>query len=166
MHLFLDTEWADAEGKQLVSLALVSRDGQRFFYAELDPLPEHPTAFVRDTAYPLLDRGKAAMGRDVLAAGLRHFLAGFNRPVVLFDYHIDGKLLERALQPIGGSGEISGLQLSLIFNDRVMSLVEEYFVLNPAEAARRHHALVDARALRWAFILALKYRKRGDRMAL
>jgi hypothetical protein len=165
-RLFLDCEWADLEGTRLVSLALVSQDAQHHFYAEIDPLPEQPTDFVRDTVYPLLERGDTARSSQALSEGIRAFLAGFERPVVLYDYHVDGKLLERALQPVGGTGVIPDLQLSLIFNDRVMRLVEEYFALNPAEADRRHHALVDARALRWAFVLALKYRKRGDRMAL
>ena len=37
--LFLDTEWADADGRELVSLALVSEDVKHVFYAERNPLP-------------------------------------------------------------------------------------------------------------------------------
>lgn len=39
MNLFLDTEWADVIGNELMSLALVSEDGRHTFYAERDPLP-------------------------------------------------------------------------------------------------------------------------------
>lgn len=38
-YLFLDTEWADLVGDELVSLALISEDGRRLFYAERSPLP-------------------------------------------------------------------------------------------------------------------------------
>jgi hypothetical protein len=34
-----------------------------------------------------------------------------------------------------------------------MPNVERYFELNPAQRALRHHALVDAMALRWAWIV-------------
>ena len=60
-YLFLDTEWADPEGRELVSLALVSQDGEAVFYAERDPLPVNPTGFVKDSVYPLLDRGSVAL---------------------------------------------------------------------------------------------------------
>jgi len=33
-YYFLDTEWADVTGSELVSLALVNEDGDRNFYAE------------------------------------------------------------------------------------------------------------------------------------
>lgn len=39
MRLYLDTEWADPEGKQLVSLALVDSAGRSRYYREIAPLP-------------------------------------------------------------------------------------------------------------------------------
>lgn len=60
-HLFLDTEWADLAGDELVSLALISGDGRLRFYAERGPLPPEPTRFVEESVYPLLDRGSAAL---------------------------------------------------------------------------------------------------------
>lgn len=33
-YYFLDTEWADADGHDLVSLALVDESGERSLYAE------------------------------------------------------------------------------------------------------------------------------------
>jgi len=47
MFFFLDTEWADPIGCELVSLALISEYGARHFYAERDPLLASPTDFVR-----------------------------------------------------------------------------------------------------------------------
>ncbi|WP_232310283.1 3'-5' exoribonuclease [Pseudoxanthomonas mexicana] len=45
-YLFLDTEWADPTGSELVSLALITEDGIHRFYAERDPLPDVATDFV------------------------------------------------------------------------------------------------------------------------
>lgn len=51
-YLFLDTEGADQDATKLVSLALVSDDGQPRFYAEIDPLPESPTSLCRRPSIP------------------------------------------------------------------------------------------------------------------
>src|SRR3546814_11304467 len=60
-RLFLDCEWADNLGSELVSIALISEDGAQRFYAEVNPLPKQPTDFVRYVVYPLLDHGYWAM---------------------------------------------------------------------------------------------------------
>jgi len=59
--LFLDTEWADAVGAELVSLALISENGQQVFYAER----------------PAAERGNRA-GDDTNAQG-RHHTDGIGR---------------------------------------------------------------------------------------
>jgi hypothetical protein len=46
---------------ELVSLALVSEDGEQVFYAERSPLPAEPTQFVQQVVYPLLEGGTAAL---------------------------------------------------------------------------------------------------------
>lgn len=73
-YFFLDTEWADPLARQLVSLALVSEDGLHEFYAEINPLPQSPTDFVRHVVYPLLDGGSQAMPSPDFTKALRHFL--------------------------------------------------------------------------------------------
>lgn len=83
-YLFLDTEWADVLGAELVSLAVVSADGRESFYAERDPLPECPTDFVRSAVYPLLDRGSVALSDVEFTTELRQFLCGIEAPFVLF----------------------------------------------------------------------------------
>lgn len=62
VRLFLDTEWADEQGRELVSLALVSEDGQRVFYAERKPLPGWPTDWVSWVVYR-----KKTYGRRLVA---------------------------------------------------------------------------------------------------
>lgn len=44
-YLFLGSEWADVEGRELVSLALIGDDGMHEFCAEIDLLPKSPTDF-------------------------------------------------------------------------------------------------------------------------
>src|SRR3546814_19782643 len=74
-RLFLDTEWADASGEELVSLALLSEDCVHRFYAELDPLPTSTPLFVRTVVYPLLQRGDAALSATQFTRRLSRCLA-------------------------------------------------------------------------------------------
>lgn len=52
-YYFLDDEWADADGHDLVSLALVDESGECSFYAERAHLSPKPTEFVQRCVYPL-----------------------------------------------------------------------------------------------------------------
>ena len=149
------------EGSQLVSIALVSEDGLHHFYAEMAPLPLSATAFVRETVYPLLEGGHHAISDLEMTDRLRRFLSSVPRPHVLYDYENDRALLLRAL---GGFSRLPSelaecadppkdLQSSLIQDDRLQAALESYFVEHPHEASRRHHALVDATALRAAWTM-------------
>lgn len=158
-YLFLDTEWADESGTELVSLALVSEDGRHVFYAERDPLPLRPTAFVRDAVYPRLERGDVAMSDAHMTRALRRFLSGIREPYVLADYPNDLVLLRYTLAGLGLSppqaeacGSTPTVVGTLMMRDeRMTALLEAWFRAHPGEAARRHHALVDAQALRIAW---------------
>lgn len=183
--LFLDTEWADLAGTQLVSLALVSENGKHRFYAELDPLPEQPTDFVRAVVYPLLDRGDAALTAPEFTRRLRAFFVSLGDDcTILFDYGLDGGFLRSALegfdrldaQEISASGIVLDVQVrrlihlgdpnlptgtrridvrtELIQDALVNHKVERYFAHRPALALRRHHAAVDAEALRRGYLAA------------
>lgn len=168
MRLFLDTEWADQAGHELVSLALVSEDGEHRFYSEVATLPERPTDFVRQVVYPLLDRGCADKSPFDFTKGLRGFLAQFERPFVLFDYRTDVTLFRYALG--GFHLQVSTLLTlppepavvtTLVLREDVRNGIDRYFSNNPALAHRKHHAAVDADAFRWAFIDALAGRDHG-----
>ena len=76
MHLFLDTEFTDANllKAELISLALVSEDGVNELYLERNPLPGRCSAFVRANVCPLLDRGSAAVPDVEFTRRLRAFL--------------------------------------------------------------------------------------------
>lgn len=161
-YLFLDTEWADVLGAELVSLALVSADGRHRFYAERDPLPDSPTDFVRVAVYPLLERGNAALTDAVFTTELRQFLCGIEAPFVLFDYPNDGALLRYALagfelpdsQAFSCGPIPSPVMTEMIREGLIAMLLEDWFQAHPDAGARRHHAGVDAEALRQAWLAA------------
>lgn len=158
-RLFLDTEWADAAATELVSVGLVTENGQHSFYAEMATLPERPTGFVREVVYPLLERGDAALSPAEFTRRLRAFLLPIDHPVVLFDCAADGVFLKFALAGFGldeDMGLCPTVKLSLIGFGDVMTNVERYFHEHPDAAARRHHAGVDAEALRWGFVEAMR----------
>lgn len=159
-YLFLDTEWADPVGSELVSLALVSEDGAHHFYAERDPLPATPTDFVRHVVYPLLERGNSVMSDQAMTTGLRAFLGAAPAPVVLADYPNDLVLLKYVLagfdlpdDQAAACGPIPQPVMTRMLKEGGMGmLVEDYFSAHSVAAARRHHALVDAEALRMAWL--------------
>lgn len=149
-YVFLDTEWADEHASQLVSLALVSEDGTREYYAEVDPLPSDPKRFVADTVYPLLEGGDKALALDELASAVANFLASLPAPAVLADHVNDLRLLRALLA--GEHWELllrNGLIATRMIKDsRMREISEAWFCADPARLSRRHHALVDAHALR------------------
>jgi hypothetical protein len=157
-RLFLDTEWADLAGDELVSLALVSEDGRLRFYAERNPLPTDPTPFVRESVYPLLDRGAASLSDQAFTAALRHFLDSVPNPLITFDYAHDAAMFEMALKGLGNRplehGNDSRVPKELLKSDLISMILEDWFIAHPLEAARRHHAMVDANALRIAWLAA------------
>lgn len=161
--LFLDTEWADSVGSDLVSLALISEDGNQRFYAEVAPLPKNPTDFVRHVVYPLLDHGYASRQKIELTRDLRTFLAGIDSPQVLYDSDADGELFglaldgfhlsEQALAHLPPAPAVTTKRIEAW--DLVRNLIAAYFLEHPEQENRKHHAMVDAEALRWAYGVAL-----------
>ncbi len=153
-RLFLDTEWADAGGKQLVSLALVDAAGRNRYYCEIDPLPLGPTAFVRDTVYPLLQGGSWAKPASKFTLSLRNFIARQQAPcLILADHPTDFSLLCYALAGFDSKipGPIPDWTPIEVTQGDVLGHRDLYFDHRPDARARRHHAGVDAEALRWAF---------------
>ncbi|HEY0661301.1 MAG TPA: hypothetical protein VGD21_08310 [Lysobacter sp.] len=148
----MDTEWNNDAARELVSIALVSEDGTKEFYAERDPLPGAPSRFVLEQVYRRLDGGLAALPDTSLGLALAEFMAQQGHCEVLADAPIDFTMLTRALS-FSPSTHSSSYARHLIRDDAtVMAQLEAYFAARPAEAARRHHALIDARALRTAWL--------------
>jgi hypothetical protein len=152
-QLFLDTEWANDATRELVSLAITNADGSLTFYAERDPLPAAPSTFVARVVYPLLERGQAAVPDAEFGSALRNFISTFNSPIVHFDALLDRTLLLRALTGFGQLNERDiDFQTMLVTRQDVLDRLDDYFSTHPEQNLRRHHAGVDAEALRWAFV--------------
>ena len=151
--IFLDCEWADSLASQLVSLALVpGNPALPEFYAERANLPENPTPFVASVVYPLLDRGEVAMGDLAIAEGLRSYLAQFSDPVIMHDTGINLMLLGAALSHPGANSPMPRMRTRLIGIPGYLQGIERIFSADAALRQRRHHALVDARVARDAFL--------------
>lgn len=162
MILFLDAEWADTIGSELVSLALVSEDGTHRFYAELDPLPEQATPFVQERVYPLLQGGPFALSQQMMTVALRAFLCSISAPTVLADYYNGLDLLRYVVngfdlpewQADACGPQPKSLTLLRIVDSSVRPLVEDWVNGRPDRSNRRHHAMIDAEALRIAWLAA------------
>jgi hypothetical protein len=155
--LFLDTEWADDDGRELVSLALVPGGPYGLFsgapvapfYAERDPLPT-PNAFVKGTVYPLLDRGEFAKTDEQFSRALSAYIADArnsrtDEPLVIIATHANDFDLLRGMLSITHPAPLylEELRYSESLVDRIRSAFAKNIELSP----RRHHALVDAQVL-------------------
>ena len=154
MDIFLDCEWADVIASELVSLALVSRDGRQVFYAERDPLPESPTPWVRTVVYPLLDRGTAAMPDATMTRRLREFLAAIESPCIQYDSGLDRGLCQYVIDGFDLLQPAGPVPSNLIWQrcENLQKHIEQWWGLHPEQKGRRHHALADAHAFRSAWL--------------
>lgn len=160
-YVFLDTEFTDlvAEPK-LISVGLVHEDG-REFYGELAMRcwAAEASPFVRANVVPLLDlyrHGREGEERSNLAGRLAKWLKAFGPVRIVSDApEYDGGLLvdlfHETLTPwpdnVGGQvWQISALLGSGRQQAAFNEAQEDYF-----RGRERHHALVDAQALRQAW---------------
>ncbi len=154
---FLDTEWADDDGRQLVSLALVPGGSYGLFtgaavapfYAERDPLPT-PNAFVKSTVYPLLERGSFARTDEAFSRSLRAYILDAGHPhtgeppVIIATHANDFALLQEMLAL---TGQPPDYRMELRYSESLIDRIRAAFAKNAELARRRHHALVDAQVL-------------------
>ncbi len=70
MLVFLDTEFTDLVDSELISIGMVSEDGQRVLYLEISDFdPSKCSPFVQDGILPLLSRTEdVTVPRDELPA--------------------------------------------------------------------------------------------------
>ncbi len=163
MLIFLDTEFTDFNHRELISIALVSDDGQHEFYGErYDYDGELCSDFVLDEVEPHLGSFPAALcHRAELAQRLRQWFATLPGEVqIATDFGGDFRLLCNALShnlPSNLSSTVFDLNPLLddeTFNDAACAYHNE-------PDRPRHHALYDALAHRagWAAWVALQNRK-------
>ncbi len=86
MLVFIDTEFTELSiAPGLISIGLVSEDGNRVFYAELSDTYQSSECsdFVRDAVLPQLQGGDALMTMRELSLRLVDWLIAFSEPVQL-----------------------------------------------------------------------------------
>jgi hypothetical protein len=162
MLVFLYTEYTGFGQLQpkLISLALVTENGRREFYAELADTwtPDDCTPFVQREVLPLLAGSR--MPRAEASAGLRAWIADAPRSIqVACDAETDWRFL-----------------LDLLGTPWPATLADRYFDLRPLidttiydrtvaayhrTGAREHHALTDAHAYRRGWLAWMDARKTG-----
>ena len=156
MKIYLDTEFTDFFTRQLISIALVSSNGDEF-YAQCSDF-DHATCteFVRETVLPLL-RNDQSLTYSQLHLALKEWLnryAGTENITICFDYTGDFELLRGAL----GETLPENISGKNIASEVTTADIDKYFRENPAD--HRHHALCDARALKHGHQRYLRKRAR------
>lgn len=152
--LFLDCEWADVFGTELVSIALVSINGKQVFYAEREVLPADPTPFVAQVVYPLLERGDHAEADAQMTRGLRRFLAAVDQPRICHDVETDRTLCQSVLDGFENHEPDGPTAVDLRWHlmSDIAPFLARWWAEHPECRARQHHALTDAKALRAAYL--------------
>lgn len=160
MLIFFDTEFTELGiDPRLISIGLVSEDGERTFYAELSDTyqPRHCSDFVREAVVPLLEGGNTRMTMPDLALRLGNWLESFEQPVKLATDSLAWDwpwIQEIFCDPWTWPENLDGKPLLLTMNylndyDRFIDAMEKAF-----RSLRRHHSLDDAEANRLGWIAA------------
>lgn len=155
MHIFFDTEFTQFRNGELLSIGLVS-EADHQLYLEIDDPARHARAstFCQDIVLPqfgLVD-GAATRSDSELGARLADWLESFDSPLVLgCDYKLDWHFLEAALRGAGrwhaASARLKRLDVAEVASSEAcLAAQEAYF--ERSGYLMRHHALVDALALR------------------
>jgi len=157
MRLFLDTEFTDFIDCELLSIGIVSEDGREFYGERNDVDLTRCSDFARVAVLPQLGHASDFVGsEDELSAALKKWLEQFKplAPVLVsVDYPMDWELftyLVRDADLLTMPSWIKGQSIRDAMDPRD---VEQYWTLHGRSA---HHALHDARANRFAFLLGEK----------
>lgn len=159
-QLFLDTEFSGLSQRwpRLISIGLVSEDGEHSFYAELPTecyLPEC-TSWVRENIVPLLEGGDCVMEPDTLRHRLSDWLSRQGDARIATDApDFDFAFLSAAV----GVWPANVARKAIRFDSYALGSAHRDFV----DAGRAsyfesgmpaHHALHDAKALRHTWLQA------------
>jgi hypothetical protein len=151
LRIFLDTEFTDFVNPKLIAVGLVSELGQEF-YAELTDgwQPEQCSPFVVDAVLPCLDRHPTSnLNRIEAGEQVLSWLTSIADKVsVVSDAHVDWHLVFGMLPP--GHRDRMAIEYQILQWPGAAMARHHQLLLNDYFGAgvKRHHALVDARALR------------------
>lgn len=153
MLVFLDTEFTTFAYADLISVGLVSEDGQEFYAERTDYNRKDCTDFVRVAVQPLLGRvAGAACNRKQLTDRAHDWFQQLPEPAtVIYDYAGDFDLLTKIvlghptddLEPPANFGE----EIELAGTTTNHPVFESAATATFSDRWPPHHALADARAL-------------------
>ncbi len=160
MLLFFDTEFTELGiDPKLISIGLISEDGERTFYAELADTyqPKDCSEFVSSAVLPLLEGGDKVLTMHDLTLRLGNWLEGFGELVTLATDSLcwDWPWIQEIFHiEETWPANLARRPLLLTMNylndyDNFVDAVEKAF-----KDLRRHHALDDAKANRLGWLAA------------
>jgi hypothetical protein len=142
MRIFVDTEFTDFIDCDLISIALVADDGHEFYAERTDFDRGACSAFVEEAVLPQLGQfPDRKFSRASLQSALLKWLEQYGGGIFCMDFHGDWDLLVDLLD-----GVPVGWEAALVWDQVDKGRLESYF----QRFGGRHHALHDARALRYA----------------
>lgn len=165
MNLYFDTEFTslnDKEMRGLISLGCIAQNG-REFYAELTDTWDESlcSPFVIETVLPLLDGGEYQMTVEQFAARFKAWIEELSDKEVILRSdapNIDWQFIEEVFNVHGWPRNLRRKCGSISFEDhrqhhRYLAGLQNFWKDN---MAKQHHALVDARSLRFAWKYAIR----------
>ena len=157
LRVYLDTEFTNFARPQLISLGLVAQSGQEFYGESTDFAEDECSDFVLENVLPLLQGGEVAASLDDLRVKLFDWLTTLLSPVeIVADFVGDIELLLKLLRISTKDmrhcniTQLTVLDGELVGSESFDNALNDYFT---SVDSRRHHALVDARALRGTSLL-------------
>jgi hypothetical protein len=158
MRVYIDTEFSDlSEQNELISIGCISEDGKRFYAENSCYRVEHCSEFVVETVLPLLEGGNHLMHYSMIAKNLRLYIESFDGLVKMYSdaCYWDWQHVEHLFETYGWPENLVRSPVALTFpssiqQTRFTAAVEDAFKLFKP-TLRRHHALDDAVANKFAF---------------
>ena len=165
MQVFFDTEFTSLDANRmrgLISVGLAAQDGREAYFELSDTWDDSMCSlFVLDTVIPLLQGGEHTMGVETLAVRLKDWIEGLTDKEVILRSDspaLDFYFLEEIFNVHGWPKNLRKKCGTIYFSHdyqikRYQAALGDYWKAN---AARQHHALVDARSLLFAWKAAIK----------
>lgn len=159
--IFIDCEFTGFTKPELLSIGLVTLDGQELYLEIAGSSPfTWASTFVLDTVRPQFGlMPRAVNTREQMGEIMGAWLLGLNKSTVdiVYDYHADFDLLEQSLQCAGMWNQLKGMlqptHVGYMLGHPVVEAAMHKSWLDSfaANGIERHHALADARALKCGY---------------
>ena len=153
MRIFIDTEFTDFVDTELISIGLITEDGNHEFYGELPVNRRKCSEFVIEYVLPQLGmRPQAQYTADKLEAWLRDWLEKFSHlenVTICYDFSGDWQLFQFALSNKVPDWLTGKNVYQYIDQEALARYFEKYGV-------QEHHALNDAKANRHVYLAGAK----------